>query len=258
MEGKIFRLSRRGVLKSLGIIPLLSSPAQAFGTEGAFHVRPLAVDPPMAGDPRATAVSRWAWELVRRTSAPARLVPQTVAADAPTLLSEPFTIWWGAKSVRALSDAEVRGLRQYLKLGGILFVDDSDPKSGEFGRSVRREMERVLPQSAVVRLPQRHVVYKSYYLLERPVGRVSGPDYLEAIVDGKSLQVVFSSHDLLGALAREPGDDNWSLTVAEGPRQRELATRLAVNVAMYVLCLDYKDDQVHAKELMRRRDRRRR
>jgi hypothetical protein len=34
--------------------------------------------------------------------------------------------------------------------------------------------------------------------------------------------------------------------------------RLAVNLAMYVLCLDYKDDQVHAEELMRRRGRVRR
>jgi hypothetical protein len=41
-------------------------------------------------------------------------------------------------------------------------------------------------------------------------------------------------------------------------QQRELAIRLAVNIAMYVLCLDYKDDQVHAEELMRRRGRQRR
>ena len=35
--------------------------------------------------------------------------------------------------------------------------------------------------------------------------------------------------------------------------QREEAVRLAVNVAMYVLCSNYKDDQVHAEHLMRRR-----
>ena len=36
---------------------------------------------------------------------------------------------------------------------------------------------------------------------------------------------------------------------------RQRAIRLAVNIAMYVLCSDYKDDQVHAEELMRRRGR---
>jgi hypothetical protein len=39
----------------------------------------------------------------------------------------------------------------------------------------------------------------------------------------------------------------------DGDVQREHAIRLAVNVAMYVLCSNYKDDQVHAAFLMRRR-----
>ena len=38
-----------------------------------------------------------------------------------------------------------------------------------------------------------------------------------------------------------------------GEIQREYAIRLAVNIAMYVLCSNYKDDQVHAPFLMRRR-----
>jgi len=65
------------------------------------------------------------------------------------------------------------------------------------------------------------------------------------------------SHDLLGALARREG--GWALSVEPGgERQRQYALRLAVNLAMYVLCSDYKDDQVHAPWLMRRRARRRR
>jgi hypothetical protein len=41
--------------------------------------------------------------------------------------------------------------------------------------------------------------------------------------------------------------------VPGGDVQREHAIRLAVNIAMYVLCSNYKDDQVHAPFLMRRR-----
>jgi len=41
--------------------------------------------------------------------------------------------------------------------------------------------------------------------------------------------------------------------VPNGDGQREHAVRLAVNIAMYVLCSNYKDDQVHAPFLMRRR-----
>ena len=46
----------------------------------------------------------------------------------------------------------------------------------------------------------------------------------------------------------------WRYPIAPGgEHQRELAIRLGVNVVMYALCLDYKDDQVHAPFIMRRR-----
>ena len=65
--------------------------------------------------------------------------------------------------------------------------------------------------------------------------------------------MLFSSHDVLGALARERDGVPAFRVEPGGDRQRELATRLAVNIAMYVLCSNYKDDQVHAPFLMRRR-----
>ena len=66
-------------------------------------------------------------------------------------------------------------------------------------------------------------------------------------------QVLFSEHDLGGALARG-ATGTWEQAVMPGgDLQRERAIRLAVNVAMYVLCSNYKDDQVHAPFLMRRR-----
>jgi ribosomal protein S9 len=47
---------------------------------------------------------------------------------------------------------------------------------------------------------------------------------------------------------------DWTFdVVGGGARQREEAIRLAVNLAMYLLCSDYKDDQVHAAWLMRHR-----
>ncbi len=139
----------------------------------------------------------------------------------------------------------------------MLVVDDTDPGSGAFGRSARRELRRALPDAAPVRLDASHVIFKSYYIVERPVGRVQGPAQIEAIVRGKNAQVIFLSHDLLGAMARSRGGA-WSLEVEPGGvQQREQAVRLAVNLAMYVLCSDYKDDQVHAPWLMRRRARRR-
>jgi hypothetical protein len=72
-------------------------------------------------------------------------------------------------------------------------------------------------------------------------------------VRGAQVQVLFSEHDIGGALARSVSG-TWEQRVSPGGDvQREHAIRLAVNIAMYVLCSNYKDDQVHAPYLMRRR-----
>jgi hypothetical protein len=168
--------------------------------------------------------------------------------------------------VGALSATELRFLEKYLRLGGMLVVDDADPRSKAFGRSARREIARALPESPPVRLDATHVLYKTFYLIDRPIGRVLGPPHVEAIVRGKSAQVLFLEHDLLGALAEhgdgfalglEPnaGDEGPQSPLAGISVQRERAIRFAVNIAMYALCSDYKDDVVHAPFILKRRGR---
>ncbi len=254
----MIRVPRREALAgaaAAGATLFLPTEGHAFGDEAAFHARVLSTGGRNLQGPRSSAPSRWAWELVRRTSAPARLTVKTVAADDNELFREPFVIWAGDRDIPPLSRSEVRGLLRYIRLGGVIVVDDANPASGAFGKAARRELLRVLPESSVVRLDPKHVIYKSYYIIERPVGRVLGPPHLDALVRGKNVQVVFSSHDLLGALARE--GSTWAFQVEPGgAQQRQLAVRLTVNLAMYVLCSDYKDDQVHAPWLMRRRARR--
>ena len=233
------------------------SNAIAFGQAGTFHPRVLVAGGQGLTGARESAPGRWVWELARRTSAPGRLATERVPADEGQLLAEPFVLWGGEAETPPLTVAELRGLQRFLRLGGMLVVDDFAPEQGAFGRSVRRELARVLPESPVTKLDPSHVLYKTFYIIDRPVGRVLGPPYVEAIVRGRSAQVLLFQHDLLGALARTR-NGGWALDVAPGgARQREFAIRMAVNIAMYLLCSDYKDDQVHAPWLMRRRARRR-
>jgi hypothetical protein len=230
---------------------LVAAPAWAFGEAGAFYPRLLSAGARRDLSSRDSGASRWSWELVRRTSAPARLVTGRVGADRPELCAQPFAIWAGSGECGALSSSEVRGLARFFALGGLLVVDDSAPDVGAFGRSTRFQLSRVLPESPPVRLDPSHVLYKTFYIIDRPTGRLAGSGSIDAIVRGKAAQVLFLGVDLLGALARS-GDD-WAFEVAGGSMQRERAVRLAVNIGMYVLCSDYKDDQVHAPWLMRRR-----
>lgn len=250
--------SRRALLLS-GVLgagsTLLSRQGLGFGEEGAFHARLLSPDKKRELKEELSASRRWAWELTRRTSAPGRLAVQSVAPESSALLQEPFAIWTGSEAALPLSGRAIRQLRTYLRMGGVLVVDErglDQKKLGAFSQSARKEMARVLPESGIVRLPKDHVLFKSFYILDQPVGRRKGPDYVEAIVRGNEAQVLFLNHDLLGALSRE--GESFQRPMEEGGAEaRELAVRFAVNIAMYVLCSDYKDDQVHAPFLMRRR-----
>jgi hypothetical protein len=238
------------------LLLLAPRPARAFGDAGAFDPRVLLTGS-QTGAARATAPARWAWELVQRTSAPARLRPSLVRADDPAIVDAPFLYWSGDADVGPLTGAEIAGLRRFFALGGILLVDDAGAGSrGEpsgFGRTARREIGRVLPDSAPIGIGPDHVIFRSFYLLRRPEGRVEGPATLDAVIRGGQAQVLFSEHDLGGALARGASGMWEQPVVPGGDVQRERAIRLAVNVAMYVLCSNYKDDQVHAPYLMRRR-----
>ena len=238
------------------LVALLPRPARAFGDIGAFDPRVL-VAGGITGPARPSAPGRWSWELVQRTSAPARLKASQVRADEPGIVDGPFLWLSGDKALAPLSPQEIAGLRKFFGLGGILLVDDAgvsdDGTPSPFGKSARREIARVLPETSPIALGQEHVLFKTFYLLRRAEGRVAGPRTLDAIVRGGQAQVIFSSHDLGGALARGVTGAWENPVVPGGDLQRERAIRLAVNIAMYVLCSNYKDDQVHAPFLMRRR-----
>jgi hypothetical protein len=249
-------LTAVAVTLAAALAVLAPRPARAFGDAGAFDPRILLTGT-QSGPARATAPARWAWELTQRTSAPARLHPSVVHADDPSIVDAPFLYWSGDAELAPLTGPEIRGLREFLSLGGILLVDDAAPgergEPGAFGRSARRELARVLPDSAPITIGTDHVVFRTFYLLRRAEGRIEGPSSLDAIVRGGQAQVLFAENDLGGALARGASGVWEQPAVPGGEMQRERAIRLAVNIAMYVLCSNYKDDQVHAPFLMRRR-----
>ena len=65
-----------------------------------------------------------------------------------------------------------------------------------FDASVRRELSRVLPASPLGRVPRDHVLYKSFYLLDRQGGRLLVKPWLEGQVVNGRAAVVYSQNDL--------------------------------------------------------------
>jgi hypothetical protein len=114
-------------------------------------------------------------------------------------------------------------------------------------------MDPTATASTLQVVPRGHVLHKSFYLLDRHGGRLLVKPWVEAqTLDGR-LAVVYSQNDLGGAWARsELGEWEYPCTPG-GEAQREVAFRWGVNLAMYALCTDYKDDAVHLPFILRRR-----
>lgn len=205
-------------------------------------------------DPRPFGLRRIAWEVAKRTSIEVVLEPKVLDLTDPDLFLHPVLVLSGDGDLPPFSEAEREALRRHLTFGGFLLVDDASGRpGGPFAQAVRRELAQVLPNAPLGRIPRDHVLFKSFYLLEGPIGRVAAASEAEGIALQGRLAVLYSPNDLQGAAARD-NFGNWEHEVVPGgERQRERALRFGINIAMYALCLDYKDDQVHLPFIMKRR-----
>ena len=99
------------------------------------------------------------------------------------------------------------------------------------------------------RLPRRHVLTRSYYLLDGWPGRRQGEPLWVETPDARPgtdvSAVVAGSHDWASAWA-------GGRSLPGGPRQHEQALRFGVNLVMYALTGTYKADQVHAPTILER------
>jgi hypothetical protein len=195
-----------------------------------------------------------AWELQRRTSVEVVLDARPFPLSSPKLFEYPFLYLGGDGPIPPFKPDEVENLRRYLTFGGFLLADANDGSDGNgFDVSFRREMARVLPQNPLTALPSAHVLYKSFFLLDSPPGRFLHKPTLDACSMGRRAAVVYSQNDLAGAWNREESGDYEFEASPGGEPQRELAFRLGINLCMYALCLDYKDDAVHLPLIMQKR-----
>jgi len=238
----------------LVLVCLSVSPVQhvaAFGDATAVEIVSLDVGDGIKG--ARNVAERLAWEVRKRSSVEPILEPGRARLDKASLFRSPFVYWRGSDEFPPLSQQAIEGLRKYIHRGGFILIDDATAGGEGFDRAVRRELLRAFPALPLQPISSDHTIYRSFYLLQNPVGRVQGPAFLEGITYGDRIAIVYSRHDLGGAFQRDKLGA-WSQAVVPGGEpQRERAIRLGVNLVLYALCTDYKDDQVHAPFIMRRR-----
>ena len=218
------------------------------------------------GDGRTDDLSRIAIESVARelfnrtTIEPVGV--HAVAPDSDGLELYPFLYWPVRLDTPALTDAERASINAYVAAGGTLVLDTADEaERGLRAGAAHPGLQRVtegLNIGRLVKVPEDHVLTKSFYLMQVFPGRwANGPVYVEAANatstgrDGVS-SVIIGSNDWAAGWAVDETTGGVVGLSNDIARQREMAARFGVNIAMYTLSGNYKADQVHAADLVRR------
>jgi hypothetical protein len=247
-------LSRRGLLGALAASLVVPRLARAIGPGSKFRFGQLQLGP--AWNPRPNSLKRMARELGKRTSVDIEDEPAIVSPASENLFETPFLYLAGDRAMDLPSAAGIEALRRFLTFGGFLLIDSAEGATdGAFDGSVRKLISTIFPQPAkgLEIIPPEHVVFKSFYLLDKPVGRLAIAPALEGVLHDDRLVCAYVANDLGGAWARDDFGNYDYPCEPGGEKQRELAVRMGVNLVMYALCLDYKSDQVHVPFIMKRR-----
>lgn len=160
------------------------------------------------------------------------------------------------------SEAAVARLNAYMRNGGALFIDTRRGGSIGGGNSFDG-LDRTLPgldTPPLSPVPDDHVLTRSYYLIQSFPGRYENRNlWIEATGaaekterrgDGVSRLFVGDADYLAAWAVDERGRPLYS--VDGGDVQRELSIRFGVNLIIYILTGNYKEDQVHIPALLER------
>ncbi|MCC7518665.1 MAG: DUF4159 domain-containing protein [Verrucomicrobiae bacterium] len=136
-------------------------------------------------------IGRWTQGRVK-----ADLIPQALALGDSEWLEKvkpPFVFMTGHKDFR-LTDKEVENLRQYLMLGGALWVDNSLPgRRSRFDLALRREMKKVLPDRDFEPIAPSHPLFSSYFQFTAPPPGMNFYDEpVEVVKIGGEVAVVYT------------------------------------------------------------------
>lgn len=246
-------MQRRDLLRGVGALGLyagLRGRARALGGGGRVDVAELQLARGTVSRPEAW--KRLLFEIIQTTSVEASPEVAQLAPDDPALFMHPFAVLSGDAALPALGDAAREQLQRYLSYGGFLVIDDaSGTLQSDFDASARRLVADLFPTRPLQVLSADHSIYRSFFLLREPAGRVRLTRTLEGVAHMSTHPLVYTRNDLSGALDRRPDGSDRLPCSPGGEDQRREAIKLAINLMMYALTSNYKQDQAHVNELMR-------
>ncbi|HKT17342.1 MAG TPA: DUF4159 domain-containing protein [Stellaceae bacterium] len=271
LRGLFSGLSRlkRGAASGAGalLFLLLMHPAQAQTSDdfaikatSGFHLAYVQTGVPDA-DAESQAGLVGLSNILRQRTAVDAGAPMAVDIEHDELIFFPLLYWPVVPGEAPPSPQAVERINKYLATGGTILFDTQDqgestPLTANATQDRLRQIAAGLEIPALIPLPPDHVLTKSFYLLQEFPGRWAGGTVwveptADQVNDGVS-SVIVGSNDWAGAWAVDSSGRPLHAAVPGGEPQREFAYRFGVNLVMYALTGNYKNDQVHVPAILER------
>jgi len=156
------------------------------------------------------------------------LKEEIVEASSPAIFQYSFVFMTGHGNVR-FTDAELENLRNYLKSGGFLYVDD------DYGmdKSFRREVKRIFPGADLVELPHSHPIYHIYYKFPNGLPKIHEHDNKPPQAFG----LFYNGRMVLLYTYESNPSDGWADPNVHNdpPEKREEALKFGTNIVLYAI-----------------------
>jgi Domain of unknown function (DUF4159) len=194
--------------------------------------------------------------------------PMAIDPARDELVFFPLIYWPVLPEAEPLPDKVLAKVDAYMKQGGMIIFDTKN--DGSFTGTLNGtatplgQLLGKLDLPPLQRVPEGHVLTKSFYLLQSFPGRWdNGEPWVEAQAeaadsakrgvkyDGVS-SIIVTSNDFAAAWALDDADRPLYACVPGGEDQRELSYRVGINIVMYALTGNYKADQVHVPAILER------
>lgn len=194
--------------------------------------------------------------VVRRRTAAELGTPEAVDPERDDLSLYPLIYWPLVDGQVPPSTVGAEAVRRFLATGGMIVFDTRNAGGGGAGQATLRRLAEVLDLPPLSPVAQNHVLRRSFFLLRSFPGRWrDGPVWVDAqgatTNDGVA-SIVAGGNDWAAAWALDDHLRPLVAVVPGGERQREMAFRFGINLVMYALTGNYKEDQVHIPEILRR------